>query len=313
MGNLKGKPLFNKDIHYWPSWGKVFQSIEAFQPIVKHIFAIHGLEFTDMENCNPGTNAVFKIGRFIVKVFAPIESGMDTDSDFNTELFGIERAGKLGIPVPKLIASGTIKDKYEFRYLIMEHIYGITLGDIEGKVTDCEKKSYAKQLRDITDKMNTPSCRFNDVDVIERALHCKRWNSFPEGFQFERRNYLDQYRLKNIVYVHGDLNPGNVLVDEGKKLYIIDFADAILAPPEYEIAAVVCELFCFEKPYMDGYFGEYDAEELSEKCLRGLLMHDFGYNIIRDNLGCIDEIVSLETLKQRLYSEIKSNGKGAVV
>jgi hypothetical protein len=80
-----------------------------------------------------------------------------------------------------------------------------------------------------------------------------------------------------------------------------------LAPSEYEIAAVVCMLFCFEKPYMDGFFGEYDAEKLTERCFDGLLLHDFGYDIICSNLGRADEITSLGVLKERLSVAIKNN------
>lgn len=142
----------------------------------EYIFNSHSLKFEEIEHCTPGTNAVFKIGWFIAKIFAPIESGMNTNSDYRTELFGIERANKLEISAPQLVASGIVE-----------------------------------------------------------------------------------------------------------------------------------ELFSFEKPYMDGYFGEYDAGKLAEKCFNGLLLHDFGYNIIRCNMGCIDEITSLAVLKERLYTAIKNN------
>ena len=300
--------LFTADIHDWTSWGKIFQSIEAFKPLVEYIFNNHSLPYTGIEHCMPGTNAVFKIGGFIVKIFAPYESGMDTDSDFMTELFGIKRANKLGIPSPQLVASGTVEDKYVFHYLIMEYIFGYTLGNLESELSDYEKIEYAKQLRIITDKLNLSCQRFNDYDIVNRALSCERWSKFPQSFQIERRKFLEQYNCKNnLVYVHGDLNPDNVLINTEGKLFIIDFADAVLAPLEYELVAIVCELFCFEKPYMDGYFGEYDPIKLTELCFNALLLHDFGYNIIRCNLGRIDEITSLTLLKERLYTAIINN------
>jgi len=299
--------IFNANINGWSSWGRVFQSIKDFEPLIKYIFNRHNLPFKEIEHCMPGTNAVFKVGDFVVKIFAPKESGMDTDSDYKTELFGIERANRLGISVPQLLASGTAEDKYVFHYLIMEHISGGSFGQLESGMTDEEKIEFGKKLREITDRMNTPCERFNHIDVINRALHCERWSKFPLSFQNERKEYLKQYKITAPVYVHGDLNPDNVWIDAKGKLYIIDFADAVLAPSEYELAAVVCELFCFEKPYMDGYFGEYDAVKFTEKCFDGLLLHDFGYNIIRCNLGHIDEITSLAVLRERLYTSIKNN------
>lgn len=178
---------------------------------------------------------------------------------------------------------------------------------LESQWTDDEKKNFAKQLHCITDLMNTSCEPFNYLDVIDRALYCQRWSKFPRSFQQERRKYLEQYKGSSQVYVHGHLNPDNVLVDHNGKLYIIDFADAVIAPPEYEFAAIVCELFCFEKPYIIGYFGEYNIEELAEKCFNAILMHDFGAGIIECNLGRINGIASLSVLKERLCIAIKNN------
>ena len=84
----KMSALFKEENFDWTSWGKVFQAAESFGPLIKYIFKLHKLPFSSIEHCTPGTNAVFKVGSYIIKIFAPNESGMDTDSDYNTELFG---------------------------------------------------------------------------------------------------------------------------------------------------------------------------------------------------------------------------------
>lgn len=305
--------LFQATIDGWDSWGKVYQSIEDFKPLISYIWNSHNLPYSEVTHCTPGTNAVFQVGSYIVKLFAPKESGMNTESDYKTELFGIKRAYELGVSAPKLLASGTVKDKYVFHYLVMEYISGRSLGELEGDMTDDEKKKCASQLREITDKMHTPCECFNEYDVIDRAQHCERWNEFPISFQRERTQYLSNNtkKLYNTakVYVHGDLNPDNILVDSSGQIYVIDFADAMLAPVEYELAALVCELFCFEKPYMDGYFGTYEVETLTEQCFEGLLLHEFGYNIIRSNFGGIEQITSLAVLKERLRTALSKQNK----
>jgi serine/threonine protein kinase len=96
-------------------------------------------------------------------------------------------------------------------------------------MTDGQKREFAHQLRTITDRLNTPCERFNGHDVVKRALACKRWCKFPASFQAERHEYLRNYKLTDPVYVHGDLTPDNVLIDARGQLYIIDFADAVLA------------------------------------------------------------------------------------
>jgi aminoglycoside phosphotransferase (APT) family kinase protein len=299
--------LFTATINGWTSWAQVYQSIEDFQPLIEYIFSLHHLPYTEIAHCTPGTNAVFKVGHLVVKIFAPKESGMDTESDYHTELFGIERANQLCISAPQLVASGRVQDKYVFPYLVMEHISGESFDQLESRMTDQEKIEFAQQLRAITDLMNTPCEPFNGYQVVNRALECKRWHKFPQSIQAERQEYLRQYKLTNPVYVHGDINPDNVLIDSTGKLYLIDFADAVLAPVEYELASIVCQVFCFEEPYLTGYLGKYDPMKIAEQCFVGLLLHDFGADIIQDNLGLVEEITSLAVLKERIYTTILNN------
>lgn len=296
---------FKQTICDWSSWGKVFQSTEAFRPLIEYILEKEELPAAGITNCTPGTNAVFRVGNHIVKIFAPEESGMDTDSDYKTELFGLNRAARLGIPVPKLMANGYVADKYIFKYMIMEHIDGGNIGDIEDGLTYDEKFAVGRILRNITDKMNTPCERFNDADIIKSGIRNKRWNIMSDRFNRRRLEYLKKYKPDTTVFVHGDLNPDNIMLGRDGEIYILDFADALTAPPEYELPALICELFCFEEPYMRGYFGDYDIDELTDKCFSGLLMHDFGADIIKCNLGDISGINDLNELKTRLRTAIK--------
>ena len=52
---------FTATIDGWTSWGRVFQSIEAFEPLIRHILSQHALPIAEIEHCTPGTNAVFKV------------------------------------------------------------------------------------------------------------------------------------------------------------------------------------------------------------------------------------------------------------
>lgn len=46
------------------------------------------------------------------------------------------------------------------------------------------------------------------------------------------------------------------------------------------------------------------AEELTEKCMKGLLIHDYGAVIIKANFGKPSEIKDLDVLKERIYKSI---------
>ena len=299
------KQLFEHSISNWDEWSNVYQNIEAWQPLIKDIYELEGLPLVQIEHLVPGTNAVFKLGNTVVKIFAPKESGMDAQEDYNTELFGLRRANKLGVLAPELIANGCVYDKYDFLYLIMEHIDGNNLSDIEEYLTDCDKEKIGRKLREITDKLNTPCREFNNIDVVLRAIENKRWDIFPERFKKERADYLRQLRIRDKVYVHGDLHCDNVFLDADKNVYIIDFADALLAPAEYEIAAL-CGMFDYQDSYMHGYFGvNYCKNQIAEEYFKGVLLHDFGADIIKSSLGNIDEITDLDDLKNRICEILK--------
>ena len=293
--------LFIHTIYNWSSWVKVSQSIEAFTPLVEYIYKIEKLPFEQIENLHPGTNAVFKVGNTVCKIFAPKESGMDAQSDFNTELFSLKRANLFGISAPILITNGIIHDKYDFFYLIMEFVDGKLIDEIEDELNYFDKEEIGRKLRKITDKINTSCECFNYCNVVERGLVNKKWHKFSDSFNKERLAYLCNLKNEKLVYVHGDLNPSNILFDIDKNLYIIDFADALLAPAEYELVSI-CGFFDYNSVYLRGYFGaDYCPKEIAEMYFKGVLLHDYGADIILNNFCKPYELMSLDILRKRIY------------
>lgn len=296
--------LFNHTISCLADWGRLFQNRAVFEPLAAHIFRENGLSFSGIDHCTPGTNAVFRAGKYILKIFAPEESEIGSESDYITEKFGLFRADQLHIAAPKLFASGAVQDRYMFRYLILEYIDGMSLADISGELSDEARFQIGCELRNIVDKMDTPCDPFNQHTLFGNAAEM-RWNVFPIHFQKERKTYLATCDAKPGVYVHGDLNPDNILVDGNREIYIIDFADALIAPVELELAGILCDGFGFDPAYLTGFLGAYDKEELAERLLFGLLIHDFGANIIRDNIGDPEEIDSLDELRGSILERLK--------
>jgi tRNA A-37 threonylcarbamoyl transferase component Bud32 len=281
--------------------------MEAFTPLMKRICDREGIEFTTVEQCTPGTNAVFKLGNNIFKIYSPIESGIDSSRDYYTELFGIERAYGLGVSVPKILAKGEIADKYLFRYMVMEHIDGKAFGDVCDNMSEEEKYDFGKALRQLCDKMNKPCEKFGNRDLYGEAPPevAARWQIFTPSFNAERLAYLGKLQSAQLppVYVHGDLNPDNILL-ANKNIYLIDFADAVLAPVCCEYAVVAGELFAFDKSFMRGFFGESSKEEIVEICFNGLLLHDFGAFILRGNIHHAASFTTLQELRKSLEEKI---------
>lgn len=90
--------LFPYKIEGKDDWAQLFQSARAFEPLAKAIFQRHGLPFCALARTKPGTNAVFFAGEYVLKIFAPMESGFSTGRDYETERFGLARAAALVPP-----------------------------------------------------------------------------------------------------------------------------------------------------------------------------------------------------------------------
>lgn len=298
--------LFDHTITNLDEWADIFQNIEAFEPLVRHILDLHGLPQTPIENTTPGSHAVFRAGEYLVKVYAPDCFGWPCESDFITEIATMQHANRLGIAVPELVAHGRVHDRYEFRYLIQAFIHGTEFGKTE--LSADEKADVGKQLRVICDKMNVPCEPFNDYDFLEDALEDDEWDDFPEDFRQSRAEYLRNYPHGTPVYVHGDIHIDNAILGEDGRIWILDFADSVIAPVEYEYASLFPGLFRLEKPYLDGFFGEWDAETVAEQLTYGFCLHRFGAHIIDDLLDDRSVLHGVDDLRKAIRQVIERGG-----
>ena len=291
--------LFAGEICGWDSWGRVYQSIPLFLPVIQEIFRREGLAFVQPRHCTPGTNAVFLVGELVIKIYAPKESGLDGALSFSQ---------MQGVPVPKVLACGVVQDRYAFFYLVLSRLEGEELGICLPSMSDLEKYQIGRQLRSITRRMNQPFPQFPSSDVIWDRARWKRWQSYPASFQQEREAYLSRLSSGPRVFVHGDLNGDNVFLGKAGGLSLLDFADAVLAPEEYEHELVACELFGFDSACLEGYFGAVPYKELAQLCLDGLLIHDFGGDVLAQRLCPAQELTGLDLLYDKLLRALKQGG-----
>ena len=61
--------LFTAQINNWSEWGKLFQDVDTWHPLIQNIFQKEKLPFVPIEKLTPGTNAVFKVGELVIKIF----------------------------------------------------------------------------------------------------------------------------------------------------------------------------------------------------------------------------------------------------
>lgn len=273
--------LFARSITNWADWGAVFQSIPVFLPLAREIFAREGLPpIRDTAPLTPGTNAVFRADQFVVKIFAPAESGLDAESDFRTEQAAIRRAEALGIATPKLRGSGYIQDRYRFYYLITDYIPGIEAGEWLKTADVHQKEQFCGWLRDTLSCWNTP-CEDGACfrrDMLGYSLTNPRWKAISPAAEMERHSLVGRAAHLPEVCVHGDLTAENLLVSNTGHSVLIDFADTVVAPACYELPPICFSLFDYD-PQLARSFWKC-SQPLVEALFDGLLLHDFGANFI---------------------------------
>ncbi|MDR2933041.1 MAG: aminoglycoside phosphotransferase family protein [Oscillospiraceae bacterium] len=272
--------LFKREIDGWASWGRVFQCIEAFEPLIADIFVRHGLTYETISNLTPGTNAVFLAGAYVVKIFAPAQSGIIPDT---AELSGIRHALDVGVAAPKIICHGVINDRYDFPYLVMEHIEGIEAGDKIHALPGGEKQAFAAAIRALTDKLNVPYKGTGIADnVAENARVNTRWDVFPPALKSEVMEKASALSSDSFVYVHGDLTGENVLITEDGGIRVIDFGDSHIAPASYEWPPLILELFRCDPILIRAFLGREPDNDMIETLTQAVMIHDFGAGFVRD-------------------------------
>ena len=334
--------FFAEKINNWDDWGRLIRSASAFTPLIRHIFEKENLplfergsasspaapggvnppypsfgkrrsRLIDVETLPPGTNAVFKVGEYVIKIFIPPEfsEGDVFGTNIDVEIFGMKLVYTQNVPAPMLIADGAVQDKYHFRYMIMGYIHGKSLAEIEDSLTDSDKFTIGQNMRKITDKLNIPCENFTSTDVMQYTKNNVGWKAdgFPPSFLEERLAYLADFKINESakVYCHGDLHCDNILIDDNLNVYILDFADAMHAPAEYELVYIVSSLFCFEGPYMQGYFGEYTTDDIVDLCMTWLPVHAHGQAVTEGNLKPVSDIISFDVMRERLRNLIEGS------
>jgi tRNA A-37 threonylcarbamoyl transferase component Bud32 len=274
--------VFIEEIKDWETWGKVFQSIPAFEKLIGKIFKKENLNYKEISHLTAGSNAVFKVDNFVVKIFAPVESGFDTKIDYDSEILGMKRAMGLDINIPNIAAASFIEDKYLFRYIIMDYIAGKDAKDVLRYYSAGEKIEFVRQLKENINKMNTEfEGQYPALDVKERIQANTRWNMFNNSIVTQVKEIVQGYDMPNKSYVHGDITGDNVMITEKGMLYIIDFADGRIAPKEYEFPPILFDLFDFDKTMIKEFIGGQDIQDFAEQCFYGILMHEFGFYFVK--------------------------------
>jgi|GEM_PF-496111 len=254
------------------------------------------LEGAGWHHVTHASNLVFIHDNQVIKIFPPSEQGRLA---CQTEVQALTYFQNMGLEVPRLIGKGTYKEGQDYDYLILSCLKGVEFSEVEGAFTDGDKHCFGGKMRQFVEDLNQHRLALNHLDFYKRAMATTSWDTCSDTFKAERIDYIKGLKADNLVWVHGDINPCNILLDK-ESIQLIDFADGLMAPKSYEAISVVAYLFAFEGAYLKGFFKNESLEQQVDLCLEGLLIHEEGPEMIRCNIGIIEDFVTLEDLKDSI-------------
>ena len=309
--------LFSRKIEGFASWETVFNDLSIWKALTKAIYAKEGIPMGRMQKLTPGTNAVFRVGDTVVKIFAPVEAMVSDSDDFQVELTAHTAAALVGVSVPKILAHGCYRDSYSFSYVIMEFIEADEIRTVLPKLSYQEQMDVLRQLKQTVDLLHSVPIDNNEqrIDhVLQRAINNKRWEIYNRQVSNEVQDILLQsfMGIQNLPLhrVHGDMTGENVLVSKSGKVFLIDFADSCIAPAKYEDVAILGGALSYNPDLCKRYFAYANPSEFVMQLFPYFLLHDFGAGYLRDiafsMLNCkASDVQSLSELESALVKHLR--------
>ena len=254
-------PLFETSEAYAAS----LEDAAFWAPYVAEVLRRHAFTDEPMAVGRVGSFPTFLAGPYVVKLFGErFEGAICYQSELAVlRLLREHRA----IPAPRLLADGTLfdvsPDGWRWPYLVMTRIEGASWWD--AALTRIEQETVARQLGVAMRALHglpVPGDPFWARDwLAEWRATCverqRRWRLLPPHLIDQIEAYLLLPPRAERRLLHADLHDHHVFVDGGRLVGIVDWGDAVVADPYYELPALHLLTFNADRrllaAFLDGY------------------------------------------------------------
>lgn len=239
----------------------------ALAAALEVIRARHGIASASVERCGTGSSPVYLLDDCVVKIVPP-----QWRREFDREVAAMAAVhGATSVRTPELRATGTID---AWTYMVSERLAGVSLKEVAAVIDADGRARVSAQVGEALASLHHISTRGLDV------LACD-WDEFTRARvaaapDFQRRTGLAASAVERVdsalkegaplvpddrrALVHGDLHHEHALVardgDQWNLVAIIDFGDAMIAHPEYDL---VTPAFFVAGPNRAALFALFDA------------------------------------------------------
>ena len=278
-------------IHTFADYEKLKQNIEV--ELARAIIRKHQLPEASLTLFSDGTNIVFSYGDRVIKIFPPFHQ-----SQFECEQLVLKHVdGKLSIKTPTLEYEGEI---FGWSYLIISKLEGTLLETLWETMTHNNKEVLLRELgaliREVhalpTDGLEAIDCYWSQFLEKQRSkcIEHHRTKGLPTALLQQLPAYLDAIievlpEIKKPVILTGEYTPMNCLVKKVDGIWhisgLIDFGDAMLGLPEYDLLGPGAFLIQGDKQLLRtflmayGYVPHEMTSMLSHQLTALMLLHQY--------------------------------------
>lgn len=223
---------------------------DVWQRAAAVICARHNLAYECLRRSPLGENIIiFVDDRFVIKIFAPLRG------QYEREAAALEFAhGRLGIETPEVVCAGELEG---WPYLLMTHLAGLPMREVWSEIGERERLEIVSRLGIEMKNLHAYAAPLSRAALnrdwddylkrqarvsVERQRACGANPQWLESLPSYIEARLSLLPAKHSpVLLHGDIHPGNVLLDERGGRWrvagLFDFGDSFCGFSEYEFVA----------------------------------------------------------------------------
>jgi hygromycin-B 7''-O-kinase len=247
---------------------------DAWQAAASEICLRHKIPFSELRRAEQGENIIFFVDeRFIVKIF------VEPRNNFPREKASLEFAhGKTNLQTPEILFVGEIEG---FPYLVITQLAGVLMRELWKNLEDREKLPAVEQLAVAVRELHSHRVpadfgfkrdwgefvRRQSIETLERqqrgGVNTEVLAALPE---FIQKNLKLLPQTIEPVLLHGDIHPGNVLMQERngrlEATGLFDFGDSFPGFYEHEFVAPGVLMIQGKRELQRAHFLAYGYREI---------------------------------------------------
>lgn len=294
--------------------------MDVLQNAAKNIMRRHQLPQLPLTLFSEGTNIVFEYGDTqVIKIFPPFHQGQ-----YQSEWLVMKKLqGRLSVNTPTLQYHGEFSG---WPYIIMTKLEGTLLETLWGEMDVDNKLTIIRELGALikevhsqpTDGLEAIDCRWEQF-IQKQMANCLQQHQstqLPKILLQQLPTYLEliQPKLPKInlpVILTGEYTPMNFLVKQSNGVWhidgLIDFGDAMLGLPEYDLLGPGAFLIQGDKQllreFLLSYGYSYDelTENLSQQLTGLMLLHQYSNLNIQVRIEGWQSIKNMRDLEQLVW------------